>query len=378
MSDDYYSILGVSRDASDSDIKTAYRKLAMKYHPDRNPGDKSAEEKFKSINEAYSVLSDKEKRRNYDTFGKAGNNSSGGFGGFSGFDGDVFSGFSDIFSSFFGGGKKKSVKKGENLRIKVKVTLEDIAIGTEKKIKLSRYIKCDKCNGSGAENGDSVERCSMCSGTGYVTSYTKTIMGTMTSTSVCRNCSGSGKVVRNKCNKCSGEGRIYSSGEVVTITIPKGISEDMEFVINGYGNAARFGGQNGDLYVGISEERNNKFKRDGLDVYCQVVLSFYEAVFGTERDVDTLYNTKVRIKIQPGTQSGKIFKIDGKGFKDVNGNRYGNQYVYIQVYVPSPSRLSNSEKSILAQLEYSDNFKPDSTRDGSSIFDKLRDFFKIR
>ena len=374
MSEDYYSILGVSKSASKDEIKSAYRKLAMKYHPDRNPGDKSAEEKFKRINEAYSVLSDPEKRKNYDSFGKAGANygNSGGFN-FNDFGGDIFEGFSDIFNNFTGFGSKKSnVRRGEDLRIKVKVTLEDVALGTKKKVKLSHYKKCNSCGGYGSKNTDSFERCSRCNGTGYVTNRVKTIFGSMASTSECNYCSGTGKIIKDKCKDCRGEGRIYSE-DIIDITIPQGISEDMEFVIKGFGNASVGGGPSGDLYVGVTEEENNKFKREGLDVYCQLIISFFDAALGTEKEVDTLYNKKIRLKIQPGTQPGKIFKIEGKGFKDVNSNRYGNQYVYIQVFIPT--NLSSKEKEILSQLQYSENFRPNSEKVGSSFFVRFKNMF---
>ncbi len=380
MSEDYYSILGVKKNASTDEIKSAYRKLAMKYHPDRNPGDKSAEENFKKINEAYSVLSDQEKRKNYDTFGKAGANSNfgGGSGGFNfnGFDGDIFDSFSDIFSGFtgFGGSKKRnSVKKGENLRIKVRVTLEEIAVGAKKKVKISRYKKCSACNGNGAKNSGMTEKCTNCNGSGYVTNYVKTPFGEMTSSSECRFCSGSGVLIKDKCRECRGEGRVYSE-DIIEITIPQGISEDMEFVLKGYGNASVRGGVNGDLYVGINEEKNNMFKRDGMDVYSQLVISFIEAVFGVEKEVETLYGKNVRIRIQPGTQSGKMFKIEGKGLKDVNSSRYGNQYVHIQVF--TPTNLSSSEKDILKQLGYSDNFKPSSDKECTGFFEKIKNLFR--
>ena len=377
MSEDYYSILGVKKDASADEIKSAYRKLAMKFHPDRNPGNKSAEENFKKINEAYSVLSDQEKRKNYDNFGKADGNN-GNFGGFNfnGFEGDIFDSFSDIFSGFTGFGsskKKNNIRKGENLRIKVKVTLEDIAVGAKKKVKLSHYKRCVVCSGSGAKNTGSIEKCANCSGSGYVKNYVKTPFGEMTSSSECRFCSGSGVIIKDKCRECRGEGRVYSE-DIIEITIPQGISEDMEFVLKGYGNASVRNGVNGDLYVGISEEKSSKFRRDGIDVYSQLVISFIEAVFGVEKEVETLYGKNVRIRIQPGTQSGRMFKIEGKGLKDVNSSRYGSQYVYIQVF--TPTNLSSDEKDVLRRLGHSDNFRPSSEKECTGFYDKIKNLFR--
>ena len=379
MADDYYSILGVDKGASSDDIKKAYRKLAIKYHPDKNPGDKSAEDKFKQINEAYSVLSDSEKRRNYDTYGSAGG---GGFngGGFNTSDfnpEDIFNSFFEGFGSGFGGfgggsTRSKSGRSGENLKIKVKVTLEDIAAGVTKKIKLSRYKKCGKCNGSGAKSSDSIVKCSKCNGTGYVTNYVKTFLGHMTSKTVCPDCSGSGKIIKDKCNFCGGEGRVYTD-EIIEVKIPEGISEDMEFIMRGYGNASSYGGPNGDLYIGIIEEKSNVFKRDGLDIYTHVDISFIDAVFGLDIEVPTLYG-KVKIKIQPGTQSGKLLRLSGKGLKDVNGHQYGNQYIFVQVY--TPTNLSADEKKILMSLSSSDNFKPKNVNTSSkSFFEKIKNIF---
>ena len=380
MDSDYYDLLGVDRNASQDDIKKAYRKLAIKYHPDKNPGDKSAEEKFKEINEAYSVLSDPQKRQNYDNFGKEGAKHNGGFntGDFNAEDifNSVFGdgGFDSFFGNFTGGSGKRrdNVKKGENLRIKIKVTLKDIASSAKKKVRLSHYKSCPKCNGSGARDSSSIETCSKCNGSGYVTKIVKTFIGHMSSQSVCSFCSGTGKIIKNKCTECNGEGRIYTE-EVIEITVPNGIAEDMEFVIKGYGNAPKRGGINGDLYVGVTEEKDNNFQRQGNDIYNQLDISFFEAVFGAEKEVETLYNT-VKITIQPGTQSGKMFKIKGKGLKDVNGYNYGDQYTYIQIY--TPTSLSSKEKEILKSLEYSENFKPQKNKQsGKSFFERLKDIF---
>lgn len=376
MAEDYYSILGVDKNATSDDIKKAYRKLAIKYHPDKNPGDKSAEEKFKQINEAYSVLSDSEKRKNYDTFGSAGGS---GFNG-GGFNTSDFNA-EDIFNSFFEGfggfgstsSRSKSGRKGENLRIKVRVTLEEIALGTTKRIKLSRYKKCSNCNGSGAKNSASVVKCANCNGSGYVTNYVKTFLGHMTSKTVCPECSGSGKIIKEKCSFCRGEGRVKVD-EIIDVKIPQGISEDMEFVMEGYGNASLNGGQNGDLYVGIIEEKHDKFKRDGLDIYSQVDISFIDAVFGVDVEIPTLCEN-VKIKIQPGTQSGKLLRLTGKGLRDVNGYRSGNMYIFIQVY--TPTSLSGNEKKTLMSLSSSENFKPkhSTNTNNKSFFDKIKNIF---
>ena len=385
MDNDYYDLLGVSRNASQDEIKKAYRKLAVKYHPDKNPGDKSAEEKFKQINEAYSVLSDTQKRQNYDNFGKEGMNGNGGFnysGDAGGFNAeDIFNSvFGDGgFDSFFGGftgessRKRDTVQKGENLRINIKVTLKDIASSAKKKVRLSHYKSCSKCNGSGARDSSSIEKCSKCNGSGYVTNVIKTFIGHMSSKSVCSYCSGTGKTIKNKCTECSGEGRVYVE-EVIEVTVPNGIGEDMEFVIKGYGNAPKRGGINGDLYVGIKEEKDPNFQRQGNDIYTQLDISLFDAIFGTEKEVDTLYD-KVSITIKPGTQSGKIYKIKGKGLKDVNGYSYGDQYTYIQLY--TPTYLTSKEKEILKQLKDSENFIPEKNKTNEkSFFEKIKDIFR--
>ena len=380
MDDDYYNLLGVNRNASQDEIKKAYRKLAIKYHPDKNPGDKNAEEKFKEINEAYSVLSDPQKRQNYDNFGKEGAKNTGGFntGGFNAEDifNSVFNdgGFDSFFGSFTGGSgrRRDNVQKGENLRIKIKVTLQEIASSAKKKVRLSHYKSCSRCNGSGARDSNSTETCNKCNGTGYIKKVINTFIGHMSSQSVCSFCSGTGKIIKNKCTECGGEGRVYTE-EVIEITVPNGIAEDMEFVIKGYGNAPKRGGINGDLYVAITEEKDPNFQRQGNDIYNQLDITFFEAVFGAEKEVETLYN-KVKITITPGTQSGKMFKIKGKGLKDVNGYNYGDQYTYIQVY--TPTSLTNKEKELLKSIESSENFKPQkSKQQGKSFFERIKDIF---
>ena len=362
LSKNYYEILGVDKQSSEEDIKKAYRKLAMKYHPDRFSGaseaeKKNAENKFKEISEAYSVLSDKNKRQQYDNFGSDFANKSGGFS-------DFFGGSSDR--------KAKSTQKGENLKITIKATLEEIALGVKKKINLSRNVSCKWCHGTGSLDSKNIITCKSCKGSGYTTRVIKTVFGGMTmSRSVCPDCNGTGKINLSPCSHCRGEGR-EKVKDTIEIEIPAGIQENMQFIVKGKGNAGQYGGICGDLYVQVFQTDSDKFFRKGADIYTKLTISFPEAALGIEKIVDTLYG-KIKIKIKAGTQSGTYLKISNKGMKDVNGYGYGSQYVYIQVYVPTS--LNKEESSYFKKLINSENFKPQENKTEKNFFSKIKDWF---
>ena len=321
---DYYEVLGVSKNATKDELKKAYRKLAIKYHPDKNPGDKAAEEKFKEAAEAYDVLSDDAKRQRYDRYGHAGVGGASG-GGFSDVN-DIFSHFGDIFGDFFGGGsfggfggggRSRMVRKGANLRVKVKLNLLEIVTGVEKKIKIKKKVACTACNGTGAASSNDVQTCPDCKGNGSVYRTSNTMFGMMQQEVQCSRCGGDGKLITHKCPVCSGEG-IVDAEETVTVKIPAGVAEGMQLTMRGQGSAPRHGGVNGDLYVLITEEEQNDFERDGNDLIYDLEVSFPDAVLGSTVEVPTVEG-KVKIKIDEGTQPGKIFRLRGKGVPDVNG-----------------------------------------------------------
>ena len=325
---DYYEILGVSKDAGAEEIKKAYRKKAIQYHPDKNPDDKGAEEKFKEAAEAYEVLSNPDKKARYDRFGHAGMSGNGGFSGEGmNFD-DIFSRFGDVFGeafgggfgSFFGGGSRgggrQRVNKGTNLRVTVKLTLDEIANGTTKKIKVKKYVACSTCCGNGEKNGQSSKTCPTCNGRGVHTRIVNTIMGQMQTTSTCQTCGGEGKIIEEKCTTCYGEG-VVSGEELIELKIPAGVSEGVQLSVSGKGNAARRGGINGDLLVVIQEVEHPDFQRDGNDIIYNLFISIPDAILGTNSEIPTLQG-KVKIKIDPGTQSGKILRLRGKGIPDLN------------------------------------------------------------
>lgn len=377
---DYYEVLGVSRSADENELKKAYRKMALKYHPDKNPGDKAAEEKFKEAAEAYEVLSDKEKRARYDRFGHAAAGN-GGFGGFSGggmsMD-DIFQHFGDVFGGgTFGGfgrssGGGRRVNRGTNLRVKVKLTLEEIANGVQKKIKVSKYISCKSCSGTGAENASGYSTCSTCRGSGQITSVTETFIGRMQTTSTCPHCGGEGKTIKNKCNTCFGDG-IVKGEEVIEINIPQGVSDEMQLSMNGKGNAAPRGGIPGDLIVAIEEEPHEHLKRDGINLHYDLHISFIDAALGTSIEVPTI-DGKARIKIEPGTQGGKVLRLRDKGLPDINNPRHrGDLLVDINVW--TPRNLSTEERSLLEKLRKSENFKPNPDKNDKSFFEKMKDYF---
>ena len=377
---DYYEVLGVSKSADATEIKNAYRKLALKYHPDKNPGDKEAEEKFKEAAEAYDVLSNEEKKRRYDQFGHAGVGGAGqgGFGGGMSMD-DIFSQFGDIFGSFggfsgfggFGGGRSaRRVNRGTNLRVKVKMNLQEIATGIEKKIKVKKYVACQHCNGTGAKDGKSYSTCSTCKGSGQVTRVQNTILGAMQTTSTCPTCEGEGKIINEKCTFCNGEG-VLMSEEVISINIPAGVGEGMQLSLSGKGNAARRGGVNGDLIVLIEEEEHPELVRDGNDLLYNVFIGYPEAVLGETVEIPTIEG-KVKVKIEAGTQPGKILRLRGKGLPDVNGYGKGDLLAKVNVWIPK--NLSKDEKKLVEKMKEAEGFKPGSG-DKKSIFSKMKDFF---
>ena len=384
---DYYEILGVSKTATDEEIKKAYRKKAIQYHPDKNPGDKASEEKFKEAAEAYEILSNAEKRQRYDQFGHAGVSgaASGGYGGGGGggfsMD-DIFSQFGDIFGGHFGGGSPfggfgggssrggQRVNHGSNLRVKVKLNLQEIAKGAEKKIKVRKSVACSHCNGTGAEDGSSYSTCSTCRGTGAVTRITNTILGRMQTQSVCPDCQGEGKIITKKCTHCNGEG-ITQQEEIITINIPAGVAEGMQLSMSGKGNAARRGGMNGDLLIVIEEEAHPELLRDENDLVYNLLLSFPTASLGGTVEIPTI-DGRVKVKIEPGTQPGKMLRLRGKGLPTVNQYGTGDLLVNISVYIPES--LSRDERKIVEKLEESENFKTSPTL-SKKIFEKFRNLF---
>jgi molecular chaperone DnaJ len=379
---DYYNILEVSKDASKEEIKKAYRKQALKYHPDKNPNDKAAEEKFKEAAEAYEVLSDDDKRSRYDRFGHAGVSGSagGGFGGGGMTIEDIFASFGDIFGDAFGsfggfGSSRRAsarTRKGSNLRVKVSLDLKEIAHGVEKKIKVNKYIPCSACNGTGARDGTAHQTCSTCRGSGHVTRVTSTFLGQMQSTQTCPTCGGDGKTISEKCTKCYGEG-IVKTDEVISINIPAGVAEGMQMTISGKGNAPRRGGVNGDLLVVIQEEEHPELIREGNDLLYNLFISIPQAALGTQVEIPTV-DGKVKIKIEPGTQPGKILRLRNKGLPEVNGYGKGDLLVSINVWIPKD--LSREEKTILEKLTNAPNFSPQPDKADKNFFERMHNYFK--
>lgn len=382
---DYYEVLGVTKTTSAEEIKKAYRKVAMQFHPDRNPGDKASEEKFKEAAEAYEVLNDADKRSQYDRFGHNafGAGRGGGFSGGGMNMDDIFSQFGDIFGddafgSFFGGGggrrggnSRARGTRGSNLRVKLKLNFEEIAKGANKTIKVKKYVTCSTCSGSGAKDKGSVQTCSTCSGSGQVRRVQNTFLGQMQTVTTCPTCNGEGTTVTAKCNSCKGEGRVYGE-ETVTIDIPAGVQEGMQLSLTGKGNAGERGGSPGDLIVLIEEEPHPQLQRDGLNVAFDLHISFPDAVFGTNIEVPTI-DGRAKIKIPPGTQSGKIFRLKGKGFPHVNSYEKGDQLIHVNVW--TPQHVSTEEKSMLETLQESANFEPKPEKNEKSFFDKVREMF---
>jgi molecular chaperone DnaJ len=379
---DYYEILGVGKNADIEEIKKSYRKLAIKYHPDKNPDDPTAEDKFKEAAEAYDVLSNPDKRKRYDMYGHQGVNGGSGFGsgGFS--VDDIFSHFGDIFGGgsgspfegfFSGGGQSRAyARKGSNLRIKLKLNLEEIAEGVEKKIKVKRHVTCQTCKGNGSKGGASLKTCQTCNGTGQVRKVMSTMLGQMISTNTCHTCQGEGKIIQDKCETCFGEGRILEE-ELITINIPAGVSEGMELAMRGKGNVPPRGGVAGDLLIGIEEVPHEELQRDGKNLIYHLHISFVDAALGTQVEVPSI-GGRVRVNIPEGTQSGEIFRLKGKGIRDLDGYEKGD--LLIQVNIWTPQNLSKEERQLLEKLRDSSNFSPHPSKKSKSIFERFKEFFQ--
>lgn len=380
---DYYQILGVERTASEDEIKRAYKKMAIKYHPDRNPGDKEAEEKFKQAAEAYDVLRDPEKRSKYDQFGKAGVN--GGAGGFGGFNGqgmnmdDIFSMFGDIFGGRHGFGGFNSAEnqtrqyRGSDLRLKVKVNLNDVMNGVTKKFKVRKDIICDECKGSGCEKGTSPETCSTCNGRGYVIRTQRSIFGMMQTQQPCPTCNGEGTIIKHKCHKCHGEG-VVSGEEIIEAKIPAGVADGMMVNVPGKGNAAKHNGIPGDIQILIEEEPSKIFIRDENDLIYNLLLTVPQAVLGDDIEIPTV-DGKVKIKIAPGTQPGKVLRLRGKGIPAIQGYGYGKGDLVINISVYIPEKINDKERKLFEEIRNSENVKSNESVK-KTIFEKFRSYFE--
>ncbi|NLM72622.1 MAG: molecular chaperone DnaJ [Clostridiaceae bacterium] len=372
---DYYEVLGVSKSASNDEIKKAYRKLAKKYHPDVNPGDKDAEAKFKEINEAYSVLSDEEKRANYDRFGHAAFDGTGA-GGFSGFDGFGFGGFEDIFETFMGGSfgrsrqRRNGPVRGSDLRYDLEISFEEAAFGTEKEISISRLQSCTTCKGTGAKPGTSTETCRRCNGTGQIRYSQSTLFGQFVNVKTCDVCGGEGKIIKELCESCHGKGRVSKTSRI-SIKIPAGINENQTISLEGQGEAGLRGGPSGDLYVTIHIKPHPVFKREGYDVVCDIPISFVQAALGAEIDIPTIEGIE-KYNIPEGTQTGTVFKLKGRGIKYLRSNNRGDQYFRVNVVVPK--KLSQKQKEILRQ--FADVSGDEGLDEKKSFFNKMKDLFK--
>ncbi len=375
---DYYEILGVQRDATDEEIKKAYRRLAMEYHPDRNPGDKTAEEKFKEVSEAYEVLKDPEKRRRYDAYGHEG--VKGGFGDFAGFEFDLADalrtfmsegfGFADIFGMGRGRSRAGRKPRGSDLQIRLSLTLEEIATGVTKKLKIKRLVRCATCNGSGLKKGSKPVTCPQCNGTGEIRSVSRSIFGQFINVSTCSYCRGEGQIIKDFCEACGGEGRVQGES-TLTVEIPAGVSSGNYITLRGEGDVGPNGGPPGDVLVFIEEKEHEYFERHGDDILFDLYLSFPQAALGTTVEIPTL-NGKAELEISPGTQSGKILRMRGKGIPHLRGHGRGDQLVRIHVW--TPTKLNKQEKELLKQLLKSENLTPPKNEKG--FFKKIREVFQ--
>lgn len=374
---DYYEVLGVSKGSSKDELKKAYRKVALQYHPDKNPGDEAAEEKFKEAAEAYEILSDDDKRARYDQFGHAGVNNQGGgqHGGFGNME-DIFSQFSDIFGGGFNNRSKQQRgrgQRGSDLRIKVSLTLEEINEGANKKIKVKKYVDCKTCNSSGAKDKNSVKTCHTCNGSGYVRRVQQTFLGQMQTTAACPTCNGSGEMITDKCGSCKGEGRVYGE-EMISLDIPAGVGEGMQLSMNGKGNAGMNGGGSGDLLINIKEKEHEYFTRDGNNILHELDVNFADAALGTSMEVPTLTGN-VKITLPQGTPSGKIFRLRGKGLPSIQSYDKGDQLIHVNIWVPTT--ITAEERKALEIMRKSKNFQPTDAekKERKGLFDKMKDFF---
>ena len=376
---DYYEVLGVDRNATADEIKKAYRKKAIQYHPDKNPGDKEAEEKFKEAAEAYDVLSNPDKRARYDRYGHegVGGSAAGGAQGFS--MEDIFSQFGDIFGGAFSGfnfsGARsggRRVSRGTDIRIRVKLSLKEIVHGVEKTVKINKLVQCPDCAGRGAASEADIKTCPDCKGSGVVTRIQQTILGTMQSSSPCPRCGGEGKIVSNPCKKCNGSG-LVKKAEEISFKIPAGVTDGMQLTVQGKGNAAKSGGVPGNLLVVIEEEKDPLLKRDGNDLIYSLFISVPDAINGCEAQIPSV-DGMLKIKIEPGTQPGKTLRLRGKGIPDVDGYGAGDLLVAVQVWIPK--KISKDEKAMIEKLSKSDNFKADPSSTERSFFTRIRNMFK--
>jgi molecular chaperone DnaJ len=380
---DYYEVLGVGRNAAADEIKKAYRQMAIKFHPDKNPGNKEAEDKFKEAAEAYEVLSDADKKARYDRFGHQGMGGAGSHGGGGMNMDDIFSQFGDVFGdghpfeSFFGGGGQRRggggrrQRVGTNLRVKVKLTLQEIATGVEKKLKVNKQVSCKTCGGNGAKDKASFKTCGTCNGAGQVRKVTQTFLGQMATTSTCPTCNGEGNVVTSSCSSCRGSGRMEGE-EIITVNIPAGVADGMQLSMSGKGNAPERGGIPGDLIILIEEIEDPILKRDGNNIIYDLYMNFADAALGTQVEIPTVTG-KVKLKIDAGTQAGKILRLRGKGLPELNSGYSGDQLVQVNVW--TPKKLSSEEKALLEKLRDAENFSPKPDKNDHGFFDRMKEFF---
>ena len=381
---DYYEVLGVAKNASADEIKKAYRKLAVKYHPDKNPGNKEAEEKFKEAAEAYSVLSDADKKAKYDQFGHAGVDGagpdfSGGFGNlndilndlFGGAFGGGFGGFGGFGGGFGGGQRRERVHRGRDIRVRVKLTLEEIARGVEKEISIEKNVPCPDCGGRGAKNGSDIKSCPACNGTGQVQRVVNSFLGQTVTYSTCQQCGGEGKIITNPCHTCNGTGLVRQR-ETIKVKIPAGVEAGMQMTVQGEGHAAKNNGINGDLLVVIEEQEHPDFRREGSNLLYTKVISIVDAMLGCEVEIPCI-DGKQKVKVEPGTQSGTVVRLKGKGLPSLNSYGTGDLYVKFAVWIPK--KLTKEEKALFESMRNNESLIPNPTKEDKSFFEKLKDLF---